>query len=530
MYYFVFINEAINTPKERLKQAQCISRHRSHSAAYNKANKMNSYHDGLGSITEVLESNEENTYEIGKRYPKLIQEIIDQRELDWFVSLMVQILRSENEGEDLLNLTLEHIADTGLELLEFREKYEAKAISKLDDDIKQDQELAARKARVNAVSNELVDSRSEITYTFPAVRGVQAKREFYSAIVAYKYLVKLFVFDSEDIVPAELRAQRNINHNRAKKLGQYIQDNPDTYVLPAITASISKEMIFESHGVAGSADRLGLLHIPMDAVFLLNDGQHRLEGIRSAIKENPKLKDETICVTIYFDCGLQRSQQMFADINSNQVKPSGSINALYNSRCPFNNFIQDLLNRMPLIKSKIEMETSSVGKKSMKLWSLIGFSKFITQLTGLTANSYNDIIDSDSKRDDLMCLIEKFMSGLNSIPNWKGMIESNISAFDVRESMVISHAVFLEALGVMGRILLQMSTDSIAWKRLDKLSKVDPNKSSAMWDNRCVVLGRMQKTSDGVKGTAVQLVELTGLTLTPDLESVKSRLKQIKAA
>jgi len=530
MYYFLIINEAINTPKERFRQAECISRHRSYSAAHNKASKLNKHHGGLGSVTEIIESDEDSTYEIGKRYPKLIKSILDKREDDWFISLMINVLKSEKEGADLSSRTLEHIANTGLDLLQFREKYETKAIAKLDDDIKQEQELAAQKARIDAVSNDLVDTRSEITYTFPAVRGIQAGKEFYTAQIPYKYLVKLFVFDCEDTVPPELRAQRNLNPSRAKKIGQYMLDNPDSYVLPAITASISAEMKFESHAVPGSADRLGLLHIPMDAVFLINDGQHRENGIFFAIQENPNLKDETICVTIYFDCGLQRSKQMFADINSNQVKPSGSINALYNSRCPFNNFIQDLLTRMPLIKSKIEMETSSVGKKSMKLWSLIGFSKFITQLTGLTANSYNDIIESDDKRDQLMCLIEQFMDSLHSIPNWKGMIEGNLSAFDVRESMVISHAVFLEALGIMGRILLQMPSDTIAWKRLDKLKNVDPNKSSAMWDNRCVVLGRMQKTSDGVRGTAVRLVELTGLTLTPDLENVKSRLSQNKAA
>lgn len=49
------------------------------------------------------------------------------------------------------------------------------------------------------------------------------------------------------------------------------------------------------------------------------------------------------------------------------------------------------------------------------------------------------------------------------------------------------------------------------------LCAVDPMKSAPMWQGRCVSLGRMQRTADGVKLTAATLMELAGKPL-PDAE------------
>lgn len=531
MYYFLFTNERIDSQKGSYKFGECVSRHKAYSAAHNRGTKVNKLHDGIASVCEIIESDDPDAYEIGRCYVKLIKSILDERVENWYVSLMVQVLESERDGVDVPETTKRHIAETDMTLPEYRERYEAKARQHMEDILIREQEQAAQKARINAISSDMADMRSEITYTFPAVRGIQSGKEFYTAQVPYRYLVKLFVFDDEDVVPPELRAQRNLNVSRAKKIGEYMLSNPDSYVIPSITASVSAEMKFEPYAVPGSADRLGLLHIPMDAVFLINDGQHRRSGIEFCIRENPKMQDETVCVTIYYDHGLEHSQQMFADINSNQVKPASSINALYNLRCPFNAFVQDLLDKMPEIKSRIEMEASSVGQKSLKLWSLVAFRKFITQLTGLTANNYNELINSDSDRDTLQEMIIQFVNGLAHIPNWTGMLKGTLPAVDIRSDMVISHAVFLEALGIVGRHLLQgANSESIAWKRLEILSKLDPAKSSKMWQDRCVVLGKMQKTSDGVKSTAAQICRVLGMTLSPDLESIDSRIRSSQAA
>ena len=84
--------------------------------------------------------------------------------------------------------------------------------------------------------------------------------------------------------------------------------------------------------ISDQNQNIGSIRIGMTARFLINDGQHRRAAIVEAIKENPSLKNEEISVVFYKDEGLQRSQQMFSDLNRYAIKPTKSINILFNSR------------------------------------------------------------------------------------------------------------------------------------------------------------------------------------------------------
>ena len=66
----------------------------------------------------------------------------------------------------------------------------------------------------------------------------------------------------------------------------------------------------------------------MDSKILINDGQHRKAAILAAIEEDETLLDETIPVVLFADKGLERSQQMFTDLNKHAVTTSKSLNAL----------------------------------------------------------------------------------------------------------------------------------------------------------------------------------------------------------
>ena len=122
-------------------------------------------------------------------------------------------------------------------------------------------------------------------YSFPAVRGQQADRPFYIATCPLRIIPKIFIFDEEE-VPAELRAQRTINKTRIPEITRYIVENPTGYVFSALTASVEKHVTFIP-SIEGSD--LGVLHVPMEAQILINDGQHRRAAIEEAIKENPEL-------------------------------------------------------------------------------------------------------------------------------------------------------------------------------------------------------------------------------------------------
>ena len=116
------------------------------------------------------------------------------------------------------------------------------------------------------------------TYTFPVVKGIQAGRTYYIAMVPLKMIEKLFPAEEEYVQP-EYRAQRRLNTARIPVMSKYIIDNRDTYVFSALAASIDGTFNFIETGTNAET---GILEVSMDARFLINDGQHRKAAIFEA--------------------------------------------------------------------------------------------------------------------------------------------------------------------------------------------------------------------------------------------------------
>src|SRR5689334_13220277 len=109
----------------------------------------------------------------------------------------------------------------------------------------------------------------DYAYTFPAIRGIQAGREYYVAMCPLKILTKIFHADEENL-PAELKAQRAINRARIPHLVRYITDNPDNYVFSSLAASVDGEIRFVPLGQDNASRKLGTIHLHMEARLLIN--------------------------------------------------------------------------------------------------------------------------------------------------------------------------------------------------------------------------------------------------------------------
>ena len=166
----------------------------------------------------------------------------------------------------------------------------------------------------------------DFVYRFPVVKGVQATREYYIAMIPLKMISKLFPPEDEYVLP-EYRAQRKLNTARIPVISKYILNNRESYVFSALAASIDGQFNF----CPSEYPDVGLLEISMDAKLLINDGQHRKAAILEAIAEDESLLNETISVVFFEDQGLARSQQMFTDLNKHAVKTSNSIAELYDA-------------------------------------------------------------------------------------------------------------------------------------------------------------------------------------------------------
>lgn len=447
----------------------------------------------------------------------LAQALADQRTQEC-TDAMIEVLAEEGgrgsvRSEAVITAVLHRHK---LSLSELRAEFDQQARAEIEVRGQRQQEVAEHRARSTALAAEVKRDLNAITYSFPAVRGIQAGREYFAAQIPYSILAKLFVFD-EEIVPPEFRAQRLLNERRADAIAHYMTENPSDYVLPALTCSVSAEMVFEA---IGGSHQVGMLQIPMTATLLINDGQHRRRAIESALKTNPQFTNETISVSIYYDQGLRRAQQMFADINSKQVRPSSAISALYDQRTPFNPWILRLLGNMPDINQRIDFENSSVGAKSTKLWSFIAFKKFVTLLTGVSESNFAEV--QPDRLQKLEATVAEFMAHVRAhVPDWSSMVDGKIAPSDARANLVISQTVWLHGLAVMGHEVLQRHQ---AVKGLERLSLVAPARNSVMWEGRCVILGKMQMTSDGIKSTAAKLLSLINLPLTMELARLEQRL------
>ncbi|WP_081086856.1 DNA sulfur modification protein DndB [Burkholderia stagnalis] len=348
----------------------------------------------------------------------------------------------------------------------------------------------------------------DFSYVFPAIRGVQAGREYYVSMCPLRLLRRLFSFDNEELLP-ELRAQRTLNRIRIPEIAHYIVQNRDSYTFSAITVSIDGAIKFDSHGDRGpSSFRIGTLTVSMNAKFIVNDGQHRRAAIVQALEELPELGDETIAVVFFVDRGLERCQQMFADLNRYAVRPSASLSVLYDYRNAAANVARHLSMTSSVFRNLIETERSSLSLRSRKLFTLSALNFATTELL-VERELENFNVASEKCR-------EFWESIAAQIPEWAHVRESKMTAGEVRRDFIHSHAIVLQALGRAGRSLYQLSATERV-RRIDRLRDVDwSRRNTSTWEGRAMIGGVMAKSSRNVLLTSSEIKRVLGLDLTPD--------------
>lgn len=352
-------------------------------------------------------------------------------------------------------------------------------------------------------------------YVFPAIRGIQAGREYYVSMCPLRLLPKIFLFNEEELVP-ELRAQRLLNRGRLPEIARYIVENKNSYVFSAITASIDADVRFKPADGLGESGLVGLLHVPMNARFIINDGQHRRAAIETALRDAPELADESIAVVFFHDKGLERCQQMFADLNRYAVRPARSLSVLYDHRDDKAMLAKMVVSRLPAFQGLVEMERSTLSARSRRLFTL---SAIYTATSSLLSNFELEEPEERAK------LSAAFWKGVAAhMPEWRLVQEGRMTSGEVREGFIHSHGVVLHALGVVGNAILLALREpgQVNWEqRLSPLGQVDWRRSSPSWEGRATLGGRVSKSFQNVILTSNFLKSKLGLTLHADEQRVE---------
>ena len=342
------------------------------------------------------------------------------------------------------------------------------------------------------------------------VRGVQAGREFFIAQCPVRMLPKLFSFTDSDL-PVEMRAQRTLNSNRVPEIARYIVENRSDYTFSAITASIDAVVEFEP---ATDQDlRLGRLHVPMDARFIINDGQHRHAAFTAALEVDPSLGDETIAVVFFIDKGLERSQQMFADLNRHSVKPSASIGVLYDHRDPMSDFTRKVVSTNKMLRDMTEFEKVTLAPKSKKFFTLSAVHHAnLALLAGL------DLADGDTPIE----LAGQFWDAvITAFPEWRQM-----SSGDIRSEYINAHGTVLHALGRAGNSFVR-SSRTPNWKKFtEALQRIDwSRRNTELWEGRALQAGHVSKSTQSVALTSAVIKRELGLEVSADEARYELALK-----
>ncbi|MDA9642461.1 DNA sulfur modification protein DndB [Nitrosomonadales bacterium] len=348
---------------------------------------------------------------------------------------------------------------------------------------------------------------NEFTLSFPAIRAVQARREYYVIMCPLKHIPKIFTFDDAELSP-EIRAQRILNKSRIPNLAKYIVDNPEDYVFSAITASIDGDVIFDALGDSEEETTFGMLKISLGAKFIINDGQHRRAAIEQAVNLEPKLGNDSIAVVLFLDKGLERSQQMFSDLNRHAIRPSRSLGLLYDHRNDMAKIAKLMALKSKAFQGLVDLEKSSLSERSRKLFTL---SSIYTGCQSLLEHSEL----TDFENASALCF--EFWDEISlHFRDWQDVREGKVTSGEIRKDKIHSHAIALQCLGIIGSELVLANPK--AWKApLEKLRSIDWFRGNAsIWEGRALVGGRVSKTTGNVILMTNYIKKMLSLKLTPE--------------
>jgi DNA sulfur modification protein DndB len=251
----------------------------------------------------------------------------------------------------------------------------------------------------------------------------------------------------------------------------------------------------------------------MEARFIINDGQHRRAAIIEALEHRPELAHETIAVVFFLDIGLERCQQMFADLNRYAIRPSRSLGLLYDHRNDKARLAKLVIMKSEFFRDIVDMEKSSLAKRSRKLFTLSAFYNACADLVNGMATG-NLIEDANLARRFWESVAKHF-------PAWGQVREGRLPASEVREGFIHSHGIALQALGKAGNTLLKNYPEN--WEeKLKNIEKIDWSRANAkLWEGRTLIGGKISKVTTNVILTTNAIKKTLSLPLNEEEKRVE---------
>jgi DNA sulfur modification protein DndB len=170
----------------------------------------------------------------------------------------------------------------------------------------------------------------------PAFQCSVGDWKYYISMMKYGEVARQVQFAHELSKNAELGqlVQRGLS-DRTKEITDYLLNSPHRFLGAIVVAAWGGEpqyaplSIDDPDGILRGIDReFGVLTFDGTQQYFALDGQHRLRAIKDAIKQDPSLAKEDICVLMvtHYDSseGRIRTRRLFSNINRNAVKTNAA--------------------------------------------------------------------------------------------------------------------------------------------------------------------------------------------------------------
>lgn len=350
----------------------------------------------------------------------------------------------------------------------------------------------------------------EYSLSVPASRGRMGKSEFYTAVFPMGAVGKLFAYDPEKMqgLSPDERTQRALKRNRIPEIANYILENDD-YVFSSITVSIAAGKRVKFEPVERGAD-IGILRLPLDCEYTVNDGQHRVAGIVEAISQKPKLEQDNISVVIFPGSNRQHSQQVFSDLNRTVLKTSRSLDILFDHRDPINRITVALAETVPLFVGRVDMERTALSGRSHEFTTLGTLQAATVKLLGTVSHDVDD-----GQFGAYLGQATDYWNALTGlIPPWEEIAHDELRPDEARATYVSVYSLVVWALGAVGGTVLRQDPGN--WRAAIKpLADIDWTKANKEWQGICMVGAEVVTRGPARKATADLLHYKLGLGRKP---------------
>lgn len=348
------------------------------------------------------------------------------------------------------------------------------------------------------------------TINIPATRGQMGNSPYYVGIFPLGMVSKLFKYEpNKQNVSPEMRAQRKLVNKRIPEIASYMLDH-ENWLFSSLTVSFdNSEMEFKQ--VDDQHPDIGVLVIPLEAEFIVNDGQHRAAAIEQALDVDPLLAKQSISVVLFPHLDTERAQQMFSDLNRTVRKTSKSLDILYDHRDPLNRITLSVIDEVPLFKDSVDKDAVSLSANSRRFATLSAVYAANEQLVG----KLDEGIDP-AEFDALESFAIEYWRALTDfIPEWNAIAAKRLKAHDARAEYISSHALALHALGALGHEVREQHGAS--WEpALAKIVGVDWRKTNDDWQGICMINAEVVTRGPTRRATAQYLKWKLGLGEKPN--------------